>query len=87
VRGSGWEDRVVQGSIGETLQGNLVVYAMLAQRQVPVRLFWAGTPGYLVRVCSENAPQVGNTFLWFARSTVIAFLVCILLAPALFHGR
>jgi hypothetical protein len=67
--------------------GNFLVYAMLVQRQIPVQFLWASTPGYLVRVCSENASLAGTKLLWFARSTVVALFVCLLLSPILIQGR
>ena len=62
--------------------GNMVVYFVLVQRQVPVRFIWAGTPCYLAGVCSKHEP--GTKLLWFARSTDVAFLIGLLLGVSIF---
>ncbi|ABI81832.1 hypothetical protein Pcar_3212 [Syntrophotalea carbinolica DSM 2380] len=58
--------------------GNFVVYTILVWRGVSVDFLWAGTPGYLAKVCSKNIGLVGAKLTWVARSTDIAFIVVFL---------
>jgi len=63
--------------------GNTVVYVILIRRKVPLRSLWAGTPGYLYRVCKEATPIVSTGLQRFAFSTNIAFLVAMVLGVSL----
>ena len=63
--------------------GNVAVYLILSRRRVPMRSLWAGTPGYLYRVCKEATPVVGTSLQRFAFSTNIAFLVAMILGVGL----
>jgi hypothetical protein len=60
--------------------GNVAVYIVLMRRGVPVRSMWAGTPGYLYRVCARADGIVGAALRRFALSTNIAFLLAFLFA-------
>jgi hypothetical protein len=57
------------------LLGNLMVYGILNRRKVQLSSLWAGTPGYLYRVCARETEVVGPTLRRFALSTNIAFLM------------
>jgi hypothetical protein len=69
-------------SVSFAVLGNAIVYIILVHRKVPLRSFWAGTPGYLYRVC-VNSPSVGTRLRRFAFSTNIAFLTAIVLGIGL----
>jgi hypothetical protein len=63
--------------------GNIVVYFILIRRKVPLRFIWAGTPGYLYRICSKERTIVGDRLRLFALSTNIAFLVAMVIGLGL----
>ena len=67
--------------------GNVVVYFALRRRSVTLRPLWAGTPGYLYRVCVDAGAVVGMGLTRFAFSTVIAFLLALLLVIPLATER
>ncbi len=58
--------------------GNAIVRVILRRRGVPVRWLWAGTPGYLYRVCAQATPTVGNHLRGFAYSTDVAWLIAMI---------
>jgi hypothetical protein len=62
--------------------GNAAVYFILRHREVPMRSIWAGTPGYLYRVCCGTS-VAGLGLRRFALSTNIAGLLAFLLGLAL----
>jgi hypothetical protein len=63
--------------------GNVIVYLILIRRRVPVRSIWAGTPGYLYRICVKERTIVGNRLRRFALSTNIAFIVALVFGVGL----
>ncbi len=69
--------------------GNAIIYIILIRRKVSPRFFWAGTPGYLYRVCVNATPTVGTRLRHFAFITNIAFFVAIMLGIGLagFHQQ
>jgi hypothetical protein len=66
---------------------NLAVYTLLIRRHVPLRHLWAGTPGYLYRVCLRFEPDVGVGIRQLALFSGIAFALAIALAVPLFMFR
>jgi hypothetical protein len=70
-------------SIAYAVIGNVVVYVILIRRKVPVRFLWAGTPGYLYRICANQSGLVSSGLRKFALSTNILFLVGIVLGVGL----
>lgn len=64
-------------SVAYAVLGNVIVYVILLRRHVPVSFMWAGTPGYLYRVCV--AARVGVCVQRFAFSTNIALGVAMIL--------
>jgi hypothetical protein len=63
--------------------GNIIVYFILIRRKVTLRSIWAGTPGYLYRICVKERAIVGSRLRRFAFSTNIAFLVAMILGLVL----
>lgn len=63
--------------------GNVFVYGILIRRKIQVRSLWAGTPGYLYRVCATETAIIGPGLRRFALSTNIAFLVAMVLGVVL----
>ena len=59
--------------------GNAIAYVILARRGIPVRFLWAGTPGYLYRVSSED-PRAGASLRRYCLSTNIAFVLAFVFA-------
>lgn len=61
--------------------GNVAVYLALTRRNVPLRFIWAGTPGYLYRICVAS-PAVSPGLCRFALSTNVAFIIaCVASIP------
>lgn len=54
-----------------------VVYALLVRRGAKPRILWAGTPGYLYRVCARSGPLVGAGLRRLALSAGVASLAAI----------
>jgi hypothetical protein len=67
-------------SVSYAVIGNATVLWILIRRGVEVRFLWSGTPGYLYRICAQNASAAGKGLRRFALSTNIAFIVAILAA-------
>ena len=63
--------------------GNLAAYSMLASRGVPVRLLFAGVPGYLYQACAGAGPSVSSDLRRFCFSLNVAFLIALLLGLGL----
>ena len=63
--------------------GNVVVYITLVRHGIPVRFMWAGTPGYLYRICATPNPALGPGLRRFALSTNIAFVVAMILGVSI----
>jgi hypothetical protein len=64
--------------------GNLVVYIVLIHRGVTIRHLWAGTPGYLYRLCVRNEPEVGVRLRRMAFVAHVALIASFLLVFPLF---
>jgi hypothetical protein len=58
--------------------GNAIVYLILIRRKARMSTMWAGTPGYLYRVCVNEPTIVGPRLRRFAFSTNIAFFVAMI---------
>ena len=69
-------------SVVYAVLSNTVIYVMLVHRKVPLRHIWAGTPGYLYRVCAETQ-SVGPIMRRLAYSTNVAFLIAFLVGIVL----
>ncbi len=63
--------------------GNIIVYIILMRRKVRFRSIWAGTPGYLYRICLRERTVVGKRLCRFAFSTNIAFLIAVVIGLGL----
>ena len=74
-------------SVVYAVLGHVIVYVVLLRRHAPMRFMWAGTPGYLTRVCHENPALAGPALRWFSISTVLAFFLAFLFAIGLSGGR
>ena len=64
--------------------GNLFVYFALLRARVPLRHLWAGTPGYLYRVCLGAKSTVNSRIRRLALTSSVAFVLALLLAVPLF---
>jgi hypothetical protein len=56
--------------------GNAIVFLILAQRKVPLRFMWAGTPLYLYGMCKRLSPPM-PILKAFALSTNISLLLAV----------
>jgi len=63
--------------------GNVAVYVVLLRRGVSVKFMWAGTPGYLYRICHNAKRAVGTGLERFALSTNVALALAVLFALGL----
>jgi hypothetical protein len=64
------------GTVIYAVLGNAAVYVILVRRKIPVGFGWAGTPGYLYRICARASPTMPR-LRTFALSTNIAALLAI----------
>jgi hypothetical protein len=66
---------------------NVTVYVILIRRDVPVRLGWAGVPGYLYRACLRAEPPVDAWVTRLARASIVAFALTFVLGLPLMFQR
>jgi hypothetical protein len=64
--------------------GNFFVYLALVRRGVPVRHLWAGTPGYMYRVCVRNESVIGVPIRRMAFGSHIALVLSFVLVFPLY---
>jgi hypothetical protein len=55
--------------------GNIAAYLIMNHRDVPMKSIWAGTPGYLYRVCRTSDVEAGSAAKFLALTSSLAFLI------------